>query len=333
MALIFCDGFEDGTTAWTLTNSMAVGTGRFGSGIVAGLTTSYALGGFPPTTGPIIAGCAFKSTAAASAIMGFTGPSNVSHVLLTRGAGGELIAYRTASGSVIGSSAAGVLPAGAWSYIEAKVTIHDSTGSLIVRVNGIEVLNLINVDTKDTQTVTDSLRFGSSTFSTTVIGASWDDVYIADNTGSFNNDFLGELTVEHLRPAADDTVQWVGSDGNSTDNYALVDEAGVYVPSDYVESSTVGQRDLYTVTPSTRSVSAPVLAVMPVAVALKTEAGTRTLKLDIKEGSGGTVRSSSGLGIPSSFGEVRAVFDRKNDGTQWTVADVNNLRIGYEVAT
>ena len=83
----------------------------------------------------------------------------------------------------------------------------------------------------------------------TVAGNAYDDVYICDTTGSVNNNFLGELTVEHLRPASDDTAQFLGSDANSTDNWALVDEAGTYNGADYVASSTVGQRDLYVPAP------------------------------------------------------------------------------------
>ena len=164
-------------------------------------------------------------------------------------------------------------------------------------------------------------------------GNAWDDVYIADATGTLNNDFLGELTVEHLRPAVDDTAQWLGSDANSVDNWALVDEAGAYNGADYVASSTIGQTDLYTPAASARAITSPVLGVVVAAVAMKTDAGTRTVKLDVKEGSGGTVRKSAELGLPTTFGELRAVFERKGDGSQFTIADVNALRMGIEVVT
>ena len=334
MALLFADGFEDGSAAWTLSN-MALGSGRFGNGLVASTAAGQADTGFAPTAGPILAGFAFKpvSATAGSFATFFNGASI--HVVLVRGGGGEIQVCRSAPGNVLGTSATGVLPTGAWSYVEAKVTVHDTTGSAVLRVNGVQVLNLTNVDTKDSSlTTAASLKLGhNSAFTPPGIGNAFDDVYIADTTGSVNNDFLGELTVEHLRPASDDTAQWVGSDGNSTANYDLVDEAGAYNGTDFVASSTVGQRDLYVPVPSTLPISAPVLGVVVSAVAMKTDAGTRTAKLICKEGSGGTVRQSADIGLPTSFGELRAVFERKGDGTQFTVADVNALRVGIEVST
>ena len=140
-------------------------------------------------------------------------------------------------------------------------------------------------------------------------------------------------TVEHLRPAADEATQWLGSDGDSSNNFQLVDEAGTYSGTDYVASSTVGQRDLYVPGVSARPITSPVFGVVVAAVAQKTDAGVRTVKLDVKEGSGGTVRQSAELGLPTTFGELRAVFERKGDGSQFTMADVNALRMGVEVVT
>jgi hypothetical protein len=336
MALLFADGFEDGTTPWTLSNS-ALGTGRFGNGLVAGTAAGRAELGFTATAGPIIVGFAFKPAGAGGFVQFHATVSSAGlHVGLTRGASGEIIAYRTSTSNVLGTSAVNVLPAAAWSYVEAKITIHDTTGTVVVRVNGVEVLNLSGLDTKDGSATTTALVVlggGVGGGAAGVTANAWDDVYLADTTGSVNNNFLGELTVEHLRPAVDDTAQWLGSDGNSTDNWALVDEAGAYNGADYVASSTIGQRDLYTPAASARATTSPVYGVVVAAVAQKTDAGTRTAKLCVKEGSGGTVRQSADLGLPTSFGELRAVFERKGDGSQFTIADVNALRMGMEVST
>ncbi|HUR18887.1 MAG TPA: hypothetical protein VMZ51_08140 [Acidimicrobiales bacterium] len=72
-----------------------------------------------------------------------------------------------------------------------------------------------------------------------------DDFYCCNGAGSTNNDFLGDTTVHKLLPNADgDTNLWVGSDGNSTSNYLLVDENSPSA-SDYVESGTLTATDLY----------------------------------------------------------------------------------------
>lgn len=72
-----------------------------------------------------------------------------------------------------------------------------------------------------------------------------DDIALNDATGSFQNSWPGEEEVIVLRPNGNGAFSdWGGSDGNSTDNYLLVDE----VPpssTDYVEDNTSGQIDDY----------------------------------------------------------------------------------------
>jgi hypothetical protein len=72
-----------------------------------------------------------------------------------------------------------------------------------------------------------------------------DDLAINDSAGSFENTWPGEGEVIVLRPNGNGaTSNFTGSDGNSTDNYLLVDE----VPpdsADYVGSGTLNHVDDY----------------------------------------------------------------------------------------
>lgn len=326
MTLLFADGFEDGLSSWSVSGvGMAIGTGRYGNGVVDSgsgyIKTTFA----PATAGPVILGFAFKSSAEVT-IGGFLANSFVYQLLLERSASGEIRAI--CNSTLLGTTATGVLPSGAWNFIEVKIVVHDTAGVVVIRVNGGIVLNLTGIDTKSgTETTLNSIQFESGT------GSAYDDVYICDSSGSYNNDFLGDLTVEHMRPGSDDTVQWLGSDADSIDNWALIDESGTYSDTDYITSSTVGHVDLYLPVPSARAITSPVLGVILSAVAMKTDVGSRTIKLDIKEGSGGTLRQGSELGLPTTFGEVKQIFERKNDGSQFTLADIHNLRMGIEVAS
>lgn len=327
MALLFADGFEDGTSAWTLSN-LALGAGRFGQGLVSSISIAWGQMNFGLKTGTIIVGFAVNPTGASDLL--WLQESGFDQLVLQRGSGGDLTlrGQGGTSGSVIGTAPAATVPASAWSYVELKATIAD-LGAVTVRVNGVAVITVTNVDVKASiSTGANTIRIGNLGAGTIV-----DDVYICDGTGTYNNDFVGEIQVEHLRPASDDTAQWVGSDGNSTNNWDLVDEVGAYNGADYVGSSTVGQRDLYVPTASSRGTSSPVAGVIVTAVTMKTDSGTRTAKLAVKEGAGGTVRYGSDTGLATSFGEIRSVFERKGDSSQFTVADVNALRFGIEVAT
>jgi hypothetical protein len=335
MALLFADGFEDGTSAWSLENTMSLGTGRSGNGLT-GRSVGRAQVGVTTTFGPLIVGVAYKiDDAVASNIMEF-GDLGPYGLIVGRGVAGEIVvSCQNQFPAILGSSAPGVIPPSAWCYVEAKVFLSDTVGTVAVRVNGVQVLNLSNVDTLDNVNMTGItyIRLAYANISPSPAFAWFDDFYLCNTTGTVNNDFLGEISVEHLRPASDDTAQWLGSDSNSVNNWDLVNEPGAFDGADYVASSTVGQRDLYVPTPSTRPTSSPVVGVIVNAVAMKTDAGTRTVKLECKEGAGGTVRQSADLGLPTSFGEIRAIFERKGDGSQFTVADVNALRFGVEVST
>ena len=260
MTLLFADGFEDGSLGWTFGGiGTALGAGRFGNGLVTGGSSAYATTGFPPTTAVMTAGVAFRPVASSGFMAFYDGA--LANISLARGAGGEVIAHTGVT--VLGSSASGVLPAGAWSYVELRATVHQTTGIVVVRVNGVEVINLANQDTQSSSVVSHTaLRLGNNAAQGAVTGDAFDDVYICNGLGSYNTTFLGDLTVEHLRPGADDTVQFVGSDGNSVDNFQLVDEAGAYNGADYVASSTVGQRDLYTPVASARAGSSGVFGVL-----------------------------------------------------------------------
>jgi hypothetical protein len=340
MTLLFADGFETGTSAWVSSGGgTAVGTGRFGQGVTLTNTSGYWDTGFPATLGPMIIGFAYKPGSATNGGIASIQniPASGMHIGFVRGASGEINVHAGSFGSlgtVIGTTAAGILPPGAWSYIEMKFTIHASAGIVVLRVNGVEVLNVSGKDTQDTPApLTASILHLGNTALAGIVSSVYDDVYICDGTGSFNNDFLGEVMIEHLMPGSDDTAQWVGSDGNSVNNWDLVNETGTFNTTDYVATSTVNDRDLYVPVASSRSASSPVKGVIVSAIAQKTDAGTRTARLVIKEGAGGTVRTSTAMGLPTTYGELRAMWDRKADGSTWTVADVNALRFGIEVAT
>lgn len=76
----------------------------------------------------------------------------------------------------------------------------------------------------------------------------WDDIAINFNDGSGANDgWCGDgRTIRCVPNGNGDSSQWVGSDGNSTDNYLLIDETPVNT-TDYVGATISGYTDLYNV--------------------------------------------------------------------------------------
>jgi hypothetical protein len=221
------------------------------------------------------------------------------------------------------------LLASTWTYWEVKVVLSDTVGEVHVRLNGIAVLDLTGLDTKNagTKTVIDAIGYPCGTSQTTT----WvDDLYVVTGTGS-PNDFLGDSVVATVYPSGNgDYSQLVGSDGNSVDNYALVNEAGAAVTSSYVESATVGQRDFYQMAdPSPGGV---ILGVQVTALAENPDAGAgRSVAVGVRQGSSEAMTSNQAL-TGGSYVPARGVFVvDPATGVAWTQSGVNSAQAGLQV--
>jgi len=128
-----------------------------------------------------------------------------------------------------------------WYYIEFKIFIDGSVGTCVIRLNGIEVLNATGLDTQTNSpaSVMDIRLIGSVNLQFEV-----DDFYVADSSGSINNDFLGSTLVQTIRPNGDDTANFTTSTP-SANHFENVDEVVTNDNTSYVESNTSSQRELY----------------------------------------------------------------------------------------
>ena len=160
----------------------------------------------------------------------------------------------TRNGTTLGTSVY-ALSTGVWYYIEFKVLISDTVGTAEVRVDGLSKLALTSQDTKATANATaNQVSVGDS--AALVTGAAdFDDFYACDGAGSVNNDFLGDVRVDACWPVGNGaTSGMTGSDGNSTDNYLLVDDTSTLDDdTTYVEHATVGNLDTYGMTQITHT--------------------------------------------------------------------------------
>lgn len=117
------------------------------------------------------------------------------------------------SGTLLGTSAPGVIVYSAWNHIEVRAVASNTVGQVQVRVNGIEVLNLTNLDTVHTGTD----NFASIHLNTSAITGTngsgntryYDDLFCWDGLGSVNNDFIGDKRVTILNPSDNTAVaEW-----------------------------------------------------------------------------------------------------------------------------
>lgn len=179
-----------------------------------------------------------------------------------------------------------------------------------------------------------------------------DDLAINDSTGSFETGYPGAGEVIVLRPNGNgDNSGWVGSDGNSTDNYLLVDE----VPPDavdYVEENTSGtdaaSADDYNLeaTPAAME-STDTINVVHVGVyaAVSDVTGADPdIVLRIKASASGTVEESAALDLnsltyqgpaplPADSNYKLTLYDLPGASTTaWTKADLDAAQAGMRLS-
>lgn len=336
MALLDFYGFETNGVLppWLVPSSgLTFPTGRDGAGhaCFGGNTSSTLAVTLAAAASTLIVGVGLKfnssalgSVTGANALTLKADANATSHLSLNVDATGHLTLRRGASNGTIIATATLTVPTDTWFYLEVKATIHDSTGICIVKVDGTEHINFTG-DTKNAGTLTTFSGFnlfGSSIYTL-------DDLVILDGTGSApNNDFIGDKVVKPSRPNGNGaSSQFLGSDGNSTDNYLLTDEDPLNT-SDYVGDSTAGNRDLYETGDLT--VVGTVHAVKEYIYAQKSDGGSRSIKTAMRS-TGGTVVAGATQTLSTTWTLMSsAVAEVDADGSPWTVSTVNSHQFGFE---
>ncbi len=245
---------------------------------------------------------------------------------------GTLEVFRGTASAVTDGRSTLTLNADRWYYIEWKFTISDSIAadSCIVNVDEVEYINVASG-----QDIKSSANATSNTFALKANNTGpfhfFDDVYIFDTSGSDNVDFAGDSKVlPHYADGNGATSNFTGSDADSTDNYLHVDETDTDDDITYVESSGVGDIDLYTFdnfvdTPNT------IHAIQINMVTKKDDAGSRTIRSIVRPVStdieGDTKSPSDG-----SYSNEMQIYDLNPEVTGvWTETTFNATEFGIKI--
>ncbi len=337
MALLFMDGFGGGTDAtqkWDITStaySTQTATPRT-PGCYYGRLTSVRnmYKSFTPSSKIVIGIGIFSPDRAWN--FSFSGDGGVTtHITIVWNMGTGMLELRrgTSSGTLL---VTGTQPLyqNQWNYIEASVTISDTVGEVHVRLNGSPTDEISFVgDTKNggTNTTVDKFTIYSGNGAASYINIS--DCYILNDTGSSNNDFLGDVVVRTLSPSSNGTyTQLTGSDGNQIDNYLLVDEHP-YSSTDYVGSATPGDKDTYVFEDLPGGV-ATVHAVQVNGMMSKNDGGVASARYVIR--SAGSDYPGTTRALTTSYTAYQELHETDPaTGISWTPAAVNDLESGMEV--
>lgn len=329
MTLLFIEGFDalaynDLKGRWDA-NFASMVTGRFGG--QAAQTSSAA--GHAHTIGQNVAsfvcGFAFKKltsgglTAAGIDIVQFRDGSNKQLEIRVNDSWKLVL---TRNGTALATSSLSLL-VNTWHYIEIKATIADSGGSAIVKVDGVEFINFTG-DTKNTANayITNILLTCGSNGN----AVQFDDLYLCDQSGSLNNDLLGDCRIITIRPnGAGAVTEWTPSSGS---NYQNVDDAVPNDDTDYNATGTLNATDTFAFEDIVGSGTVRAAALN--LVARKDDAATRKIAGVARVG--GTNYVGSDIALASSYAFYQDVRETNPaTGNPWTLGEINAAEFGYKM--
>lgn len=343
MAFVFMDGFDhytfsDITQKWnTLADSATVismTSGRLGGGALkfnyGGGATSYIIKTSSLTT-TFYAGFAIKMDAIG------TGPSPF--CFCTESGVTQMFMYISGSGNLgiskasgnIGESSGFPMSTGNWNFIEWMMTPSDScpADSNIIRLNGVEILNIAAGTNTRTSAVNGLQGFGFGYNGLQVsVGLNYtlDDLWLLDSTGTPNT-FLGpNLRVSFIEPNADGSNQdWSVNTGTHWEAVNTSDG-----DSTYIYSNTLSQVDTFDLKPIAGTDQA-IKGVQTVLLARKDDAGIRMVKPVVRTG-GVDYEGSTSSSLNTTYSYYLQSFPTNPDtSADWTIADINGLQVGAKM--
>jgi hypothetical protein len=258
--------------------------------------------------------------------------SNVRLVTAEFGAYGVIKVYRGQTEQLLGWTAAGTWTQNEWFWFECRVVIGNTDGEVEVRINTEEVLHLISVDTQPataTGAFFDSWGWGAIGWPTYSPKCEYyiDDIYFCDTTGTVNNTFLGNVRARTLATTGAGSSTQLTIYGPEATNWETVHNDAID-DTQYVYSSTVGYKDLYTITPS---VPAVVVHGLQVRGAYRMDDATQRIARNLVK-SGASTSEGDDHYLNQTFTYYRDIFELDPaTALGWSGTAVNAAEIGPKV--
>lgn len=258
----------------------------------------------------------------------FRDQNNVTHISVRIDPSGILHVIRHDNGVEVdlGDSGTPVIVVNAWQHMEVKLFLDAAVGTVEVRVEGVPVVVVAPTRTTSNTpgAIASILQIARS--------SGWDgptmyvkDEIVWDDTGAFNNNFMGSCQVYKIIPDADVALNWTPfpADGIGFDkiNETTPDDDGRYIsapfplPAAYKCSLT----DLPVTVTSVR-------AIQPIHRSRKTDGGDGNVQIGVISA------ASTGLGqnrpITTAYTYWWDVYDADpNGGIAWTRLAVNAMNL------
>ncbi len=226
-------------------------------------------------------------------------------------------------GNIVETTDVPVTTANAWNHFEMKVVVDDLAGSIEVRVNGVQVILAEGIDTGS------ALQLGISTVPEGGAGANAFNMYVKDlvcwdGTGTYNNDFLGSVSVISMEPNSDVAFPWEPSEG--TTGYNLLTNSPPLDTTQFITANypapgpaVFGLSDLPINVTSVRALVSQVRA-------RNIDGGDGNLQASMI--SGGSTVGGSDRPMTTAFTYYEDVFETDpSTGVQWTPAGTDDAHL------
>jgi len=333
MTLAWTEGFEIHQSMTYLARKYAVGSGSFsaqtgrlfgsaGSGTNLILTTpSFGV----ENTWVVGFGIKINTSVPTTAITLLSGASEQCKIIPTSSGGGYVWVLKRGSTTI--ATSATVRDLGVWYYVELKVTARTGTNGVYeLRVDEVTDISgsMVNLANTGSDGV-DVVMFASA--STNVL---WDDIYILDDQGGQNDDFLGDSAVRGILPTAEGaTNAWVPSTG--TNNAALVDDTATTPnDADYVRGVNNGDIDLYDYANLAGLLNGPIAGIMVTSDMRMETTGTAGVRVKVREAGVNYDEATHTVNGTPVRGYTQVIENSPDDGLPWEVADIDGAQFGVE---
>jgi hypothetical protein len=324
MALIYFDGFDfygsPADRGWTGGGSISTSQKRTGRGSLQG-STNFPRRSLGANYSTLVAGFAFlcnSTTQGTAQIFAFLdGTSNQIAVQWQ----GNNFPLQVLRGSTVIATGVTNLQANVWYYCEIKVVFSGTSGSVVVRLNGVQELTFSG------NTIATANAYANSIAGPGSVYLFIDDLYVLDTTGAVNNDFLGDVAVYTLMPTFDGSqAQWTPVGAPSA--YQATREQPADDDATYIATGTAGNVHLFTL--DDVPPGATVFGLQAFVRARKDDAGTRVIRIVEKQGA--TTRETADMGLTGSYVYYQTpIRETAPDGSGWTDAKVNDLEVGVKL--
>ncbi len=358
MALLFCDGFDhygldetnmtDGAYAEVEVSGIAkftlstvnprTGTHALNKGTSTTWTAARrVLGGAKTTVGQAVAAYfdILPTGNRTYVLYDFRDTANTVQISVAIQSTGIIEIYRgtVTAGTSLGATAVPAVVAEAYQHIETLATFDDSVGAVEVRVNGVTVLSLTGVDTTESanQECSQVALVGGTNGTSTAQGArtDFDDYFCYDDTGAFNNTFIGDRRVLTLFPDADTAqADWPPLAGSGFSN---INDADPDDDTSYIEAASgaspglVSEFDMDDLPAGVSAISAVVL----VNRMRKTDAGVANVQPSLV--SGATEAAGTDHPLTEAYTYYHEVIEADPDtAAPFTPAAVDNAKLKVE---